>query len=276
MDYAQEVLDCIKTMYDGEVSTKEVTKGGRKVIGIVFGGEGSEVVKAVLYPYEYENRNESVEYAASDMIRRAKSEDTNQMSQEIEDMKDEIGGIINNWEDYVYMRALPKGRNMPYVNIPNTSYYAGITFEHGYSDAEVWEFCVKNFLNRHIQIYNPMEFLFVRPSEITAGIDNLPDSLNINDMNVVTANVTGSTATILTPEVLHYIADRYGYNKMLILPSSIHEVIILNGENYNEEEEESFKEMVRLTNASFVDPDEVYSDSCYIYDNNKNILITCI
>jgi hypothetical protein len=198
------------------------------------------------------------------------------MSQEIKDRKDEITDIIDNWEEYVYMRALPNGKAMPYINIPGSSYFIGVTFEHNYSNAEVEKFCVKNFLDRYIQIYDMMSAIFrVRSEE--GGVDNLPETLNIDDMNVVSApNIPGVTATILKPEVLHYIADKYGYNKMIILPSSIHEVIILNGENYGEEEEKAFGDMVKSVNASCVDPDEVYSDFYYMYDRNKNTLITCI
>lgn len=275
MDYTQEVLNYVKSLYDGEVSTMEVTKQGKKVTGIVFGAKDSDV-RAILYPYEYENRNESAEYAASDMIRRFKDEETNHMSQEIKDRKDEITDIIDNWEEYVYMRALPNGNAMPYINVPGSPYFIGVTFEHNYSNAEVEKFCVKNFLDRYIQIYDMMSAIFrVRSEE--GGVDNLPETLNIDDMNVVSAfNIPGVTATILKPEVLHYIADKYGYNKMIILPSSIHEVIILNGEKYDEDTEEELGDLVRSVNASCVDPDEVYSDSYYIYDNNENTLITCI
>lgn len=90
------------------------------------------------------------------------------------------------------------------------------------------------------------------------------------EMYVLTnkARMNGA-ACILYEDVLHRFASEIGYD-LYILPSSIHEVILLPKlENYNREELEN---MVREVNAEGVAKDEVLSDHVYIYNRSDGMI----
>lgn len=73
-------------------------------------------------------------------------------------------------------------------------------------------------------------------------------------------------ATILYPEVLEKIGN-YLKKDFYILPSSIHEVIILRDEETIEKY--SLQEMVASINKEQVEPEEILSDYPYFYDLKK-------
>ncbi len=74
---------------------------------------------------------------------------------------------------------------------------------------------------------------------------------------------THGAACILYPHVLEQLSGQAGGN-LYILPSSIHEVILL--EDSGEEEPEFLKKMIFDINRTQVEPEEVLSDSLYYYD----------
>lgn len=71
-------------------------------------------------------------------------------------------------------------------------------------------------------------------------------------------------ACILYPGVLETLAQKEG-GGFLILPSSVHEVLLLPNDKMIAEPEE-FRQMVRDVNSTQVAPEEVLSDSLYYYD----------
>ena len=81
------------------------------------------------------------------------------------------------------------------------------------------------------------------------------------------SNLFGA-ACIIYPNLLqHYAAE--AQTDFYILPSSIHEVILLLDDEYVQSSEE-LREMVRETNRMVVDQEEVLSDHIYHYDREKD------
>lgn len=76
-------------------------------------------------------------------------------------------------------------------------------------------------------------------------------------------------ACILYPGLLQKICEKEGAN-FYILPSSVHEVILLA--DHGGEEPGKLREMVREVNGELVEPEEVLSDSVYYYDREKKAL----
>ena len=74
-------------------------------------------------------------------------------------------------------------------------------------------------------------------------------------------------AAILYPGLLKEYARRCGRN-LLILPSSVHEVLLMVMGDENRTGE--LTEMVRNINRTVVRKDEVLSDHIYIYDQGKD------
>lgn len=79
-------------------------------------------------------------------------------------------------------------------------------------------------------------------------------------------NTWGASA-ILYPEVLKTIAQKLG-GDLLILPSSIHEVLFMRRENIPEYH--VLAEVVKEVNKKEVLPEEVLSDSLYLYSGKDD------
>lgn len=75
-------------------------------------------------------------------------------------------------------------------------------------------------------------------------------------------------SVMLYKDPLRDFANYMGYD-LYILPSSIHEVILLLDDEYVQSSEE-LREMVRETNCMVVDQEEVLSDHIYHYDREKD------
>lgn len=93
---------------------------------------------------------------------------------------------------------------------------------------------------------------------------------NAPEIMVLTNNrgMFGAT-TVLYPNVLKELAEKHG-TSLFLLPSSIHEFLILEDNGiYNPEE---LKDMVQEVNSSAVSPEEVLSDNIYYYGRNSGML----
>lgn len=78
-------------------------------------------------------------------------------------------------------------------------------------------------------------------------------------------------ASMLYQDILKDFATALG-NDMYILPSSIHEVILLPAQG--DEDCEGLKQMVREINETQVEPEEVLSDSVYLFDRKTGKIRT--
>ena len=91
--------------------------------------------------------------------------------------------------------------------------------------------------------------------ELTSG-DNLPIYIVTNKSGV------NGASTILNHGVLEKIAERLNTDSLYLLPSSVHEFLVLPTECGEVEE---LNRMVRETNSSVVNPMEILSDHAYYY-----------
>lgn len=98
-------------------------------------------------------------------------------------------------------------------------------------------------------------------------LKELPDSVPMYVLSNK-SRVQGATC-ILYPNILKDFAAAIR-NDFYILPSSIHEIILLPAEG--EEDVEALKNMVREVNESQVEREEVLSDSVYYFDWKQNEL----
>jgi len=78
-------------------------------------------------------------------------------------------------------------------------------------------------------------------------------------------------ACILYPGVLEEIAGKTGHD-LFILPSSVHEVILLP--DTGRESSEALRQMVQEVNSTQVAPEEVLSDTLYRYDRARGRVMT--
>lgn len=97
------------------------------------------------------------------------------------------------------------------------------------------------------------------PSEMFSG-DPLPLYVLTNEQSV------NGAAMVLNENTLEKYLDMFGTNKLSIIPSSIHEVIITAATDAVD-----IDEMVKEVNSSTVSPEEVLSDHQYFYTREKGL-----
>ena len=101
--------------------------------------------------------------------------------------------------------------------------------------------------------------------EESAGI--IMDSAEIK-MSILTnhSRLQGAVGIIHKEILNQYMKDKH-VEKVLILPSSIHETILIPCDTLPDME--CVKDMVKEVNATQVQPEEILSDNVYVYDGNE-------
>lgn len=91
---------------------------------------------------------------------------------------------------------------------------------------------------------------------------------------IIMSNETRSYGAIamLNKRELKRISETVGRERLIILPYNIHEVLVLPDKG---EDVEYWKENVKEANVCLISPEEVLSDSVYIYDRVKNEVEIC-
>lgn len=106
-------------------------------------------------------------------------------------------------------------------------------------------------------------------SVIREEVENLKADKNM-DMYVMTNSIrTNGAACIIYPEVLKQFAEENN-SDIYIIPSSIHEVILIPGTEWPKEK---LDRMIMEVNESELDPVEVLSDHVYIYRREDNEIL---
>lgn len=87
------------------------------------------------------------------------------------------------------------------------------------------------------------------------------------DMYILTNQIKYfGAAAILNREFLNSVCDNLNTEEIMILPSSIHEIIITKNENYSLDE---MKDMVISVNSECLPDEDILSDHVYIYNRNE-------
>ena len=101
------------------------------------------------------------------------------------------------------------------------------------------------------------------------------ESVQEDGMKVLTnSGKLFGAACILYPGLLQNIADRIGSN-LFVLPSSIHEVILLSDAKESGQSGISLLDVVKDVNSSVVDREDVLADSVYYFDRNAGTFGIC-
>ncbi len=131
----------------------------------------------------------------------------------------------------------------------------------GLTETEVWLAAEKNtFCDREITIESMQEIL-----ARMMGIDNAipePDMPMYVISNAVRMN---GAVQIFNQAAVRKWAEDHGWKKLVMLPSSTHEVIVIPGDDIDSRLEE-MTQMVQEVNATQVSPIEQLSDRAYIID----------
>lgn len=105
------------------------------------------------------------------------------------------------------------------------------------------------------------------PDEITAELESTCKNLKI----LTNKDKTYGASVIMNPGLLQKIAREFNKN-MYILPSSIHESILVLDDNdmFNPRIASELFDMVEVVNATELEVEDVLSNNVYYYDKNKD------
>lgn len=164
---------------------------------------------------------------------------------------------FNDLEGYLYLRT--PGENGAFYTLNITSSYltkAGITEE------ELWEAAEKN-TRSEAKIQNIFDFM---DKSLDIPSNEVPE-VDFPMYTLTNEILMKGAAAVLCKSLLSDFAKEQNAKRIFVLPSSIHEVILLPDDGkYTEEDICWMNETVRIANATALEPQEVLSDRVYIVE----------
>ncbi len=118
--------------------------------------------------------------------------------------------------------------------------------------------------------FESFEDIIKRLTMECAGLMEKPEHDPEISMYILTnRNQKYGAAEILNKSVLRSIADQIG-DKFIVLPSSLHEVIVLKANK--KAEYKRLADMVKMVNATQLSEEERLSDHVYVYSRSEEML----
>ena len=279
-EFAQKIARAAEHKSGGRARIHEVLKtNGVKRTGLMITGQGTCISPVVYLEKYYEDfcAGKDFDRAVSDIIEDCRHGEKAEI--DINDFLDwgrargrVLVKLVNYNANRELLKAVPHRRFLDLAEV----YYAVMDIGGGQGmgsilicnmhlemwgigKAELAETAYANY-RRHL----PVEIKSM--SQIAAELtgSSLPGECipDMQEMYVVTNSwKQNGAAVMLFPEMLQEAADRLS-GDMYILPSSVHEVILLSA---NMGEEEGLKEIVKEVNRTQIAPEEKLSDCVYRY-----------
>ena len=151
----------------------------------------------------------------------------------------------------------------------------------GLTEEELFELAYKNTRAKYGIVVKDMMMLLMEKMNGAPSVEYTEDvnidinkaQFNANSMLVCTNTIASKgAAVILYTDILNEICEMYG-SDLLILPSSVHECILLSAKSLNNNYKDLLQ-MVREVNSQEVGPEDFLADNVYYYKrNSKEITI---
>lgn len=249
-EFTNAVVDSLSMLYDN-VELVEVTKNnGRVLKGVRAMNKGDNIAPTV-YLSEFFNDlddTKTFEVVMSEIKRifsAAKPDITSSTISDWNGMKDKVKAKLINYElNKAYLA------DKPYRRVLDLALCYRLDLGDGMSAV------ITN---------NMMSEYGVSESELNE-LANAHTDYTITDfcgMTVVTSqSMMFGSAFLAFADKLKEVSQQFG-NKFFIIPSSIHEVIIMP---YDEAHKDDFKTMIHDVNSTVLDPQDILSDTLYMYN----------
>ena len=132
-------------------------------------------------------------------------------------------------------------------------------------ESELWELALKNMLELFPPQFTTLKSILMTKLYGSEKVDEEEDGLLYLSN---TSNFYG-TSCLFYPGVLENIRRKI-QNDYYIIPSSVHEVLILPADSIGKEE---LNQMIQEVNNTVVESREVLAEHCYKYDSKKDEII---
>lgn len=286
-EFTNEVVEKLRAMYpEREFTVKEVDKNGTKMLGITVDMpeltiDGAAGISPVYYPEPYYGHKKPIEVAekfaenidellekVSPMIDINKIPDF----KKFEELKDKIFPVLTSTANPEYLKPLVsksfedlaityKIALSPDASIRITN---DILKSMNVSIEDIHKAALENLAKEPIKPKSMTEIMAEMMGQ------KLPEAEVIEDKMYVLTNTTKihGAMELLNTKVLDDFAKEHGWKNVVILPSSIHEVLLLKDTG----DYKDLLSMVKEVNRTQVAPEDRLSDNVYVYDSEKGRL----
>ena len=282
-----EVVETINAMENLEAKLQDVEKLEGNKIGICVREKGSNV-GVVIYPEQFEAEATTVGEITGKVIEIFESRKEN--IARMTGAGNEITEKIKNLD--VYAKLVPRNdvflsgkANRDFLDM-NIIYYVCVgetndgmeTYTvttsmceaYGVTEEELFKGALNNITD-DIVAHRSLSAVLTSFGYHIDGVEN-PEEI-FEPMTVLTnRNHTFGASLIIKEEVLDKAMERMHTDELIILPSSIHEVLVINA-NAIERDIASFREMVKAVNDTEVKPNEILSYNVYTYNKEDGLRI---
>lgn len=287
MTTMNEVVDTINTMGKFESKLQDVEKLEGNKIGICVREKGS-TVGVVIYPEQFEAEATTVGEITGKIIEifESRKENISRMT----GAGDKIKEKIKNFD--VYAKLVPRNdvflsgkvtrefldMNIIYYvcvgeadgGIETCTITTSMCEAYGVTEEELYKGALNNITD-DIVAHRSLSAVLTSFGYHIDGVEN-PEEI-FEPMTVLTnRNHTFGASLIIKEEVLDKAIERMHTDELIILPSSIHEVLAINA-NGIERDIASFREMVKAVNDTEVKPSEILSYNVYTYNKKDGLRI---
>lgn len=128
-------------------------------------------------------------------------------------------------------------------------------------------------MNKAAQTF-PMELVL---NNLLSGMPDSPDPVTDPvPMYIISTNIGVNGAGAMTDrDVMTGLCEKLDTDMLLVIPSSIHEVIAMDYRNYRSRDENVIDDtnaMIRKVNDEELDPEDVLSNHCYLFHKDKGFI----
>ena len=277
-EYAEEIVEGLKA--DG-IESSVVTSGknnGVVLTGIELGSKGCSMRPVHYVNKSFEN-NVSVKQEVEDLAKLCGNMPEEPVPSEITglnngklNLNDVYPKIINAKKNEKYLNTVPHVfiNDLAVVFYINVKSIGGIVVITNYVQDSLhvtvdtlYEYAKRN-ITKMITL-TPMNS-FINELLPTGNDDTgNDDDKNENDLLIISnkSNMLGAAAAFVQKDVLRAVSERYGKSDIILIPSSVHEVLTMP--NSPMMDSACLRDMITDVNESTVDDDEILSDHAYIY-----------
>ncbi len=254
-----KIADILNNNYKTTITT--VTKGGIKKTAIVI-NNGTNI-QPTFYPYDYEGSEEEIAMMILSTVKNIKMPSINIDFDSYKSVKPTLRvGIRPKVDDdtvhrdyldldvYLYLQidsdksAKVKSEIMKHWNMP---------------EAVVWNDAINN-TKKDISVTSMRETI---ANLMECDIDDIPDDCHDQIVIKNEKNFRAASALMMF-DILDLAASKLNETKIIILPSSIHELIVMANDGSHEYDD--LNSMVIEINNTQVMPEERLSNHVYVYD----------
>lgn len=287
MTTMNEVVDTINSMKNLEAKLQDVEKLEGNKIGICVREKGS-TVGVVIYPEQFEAEATTVGEITGKIIEIFESRKEN--IARMTGAGHEITEKIKNFD--VYAKLVPRNdvflsgkvtrefldMNIIYYvcvgeadgDIETCTITTSMCEAYGVTEEELFKGALNNITD-DIVAHRSLSAVLTSFGYHIDGVEN-PEEI-FEPITVLTnRNHTFGASLIIKEEVLDKAMERMHTDELIILPSSIHEVLAINA-NGIERDIASFREMVKAVNDTTVKPSEILSYNVYTYNKKDGLRI---